>query len=283
MELSIVIVNYNARKFLEDCIPSVIKASKDVESEIIIIDNDSTDDSWEYINKINFPVKSFILYDNKGFSFACNEGFNLSTGENILFLNPDTVISENSINECLKFLYEHPDAGALGVRMIDGDGKFLKESKRGMPTPATSFYKLFGLASLFPGSKKFAKYYLGHLPEKENKEVEILSGAFLMVKREAYEKAGGFDNNFFMYGEDVDLSLRLLQNGYNNYYLGTVTIQHFKGGSTTLNKKYVDDFYGAMKLFVKKHYGNKSSFFRSFLYIGISIRKIMTKISLLFR
>ena len=282
MQLSIIIVNYNSRQLLENCINSLQKAIQNIEAEIIIIDNNSTDDSWDYITSLRLTGYSFKMNDNFGFAKACNGGFGVSNGKYVLFLNPDTIVSENSLKDCLSFFESHADAGAIGVRMVNEKRKFLKESKRGLPTPAASFYKLFGLSAIFPGSKTFSKYYQGHLPEKENNSVEVLSGAFMMIRREVFEKVNGFDERFFMYGEDIDLSIRILQAGYKNYYLGKITVTHLKGGSTTYNNTYVQDFYGAMNLFVKKHYSNRSFLFRSILYSGVSIRKIIAKAGLLF-
>lgn len=282
MQLSIIIVNYNSRQLLENCINSLQRAIQNIETEIIIVDNNSTDDSWEYIKSLRLTGYSFKMNDNFGFAKACNGGFGVSHGKYVLFLNPDTIVTENSLQDCISFLESHPDAGAIGVRMINSKNQFLKESKRGLPTPAASFYKLFGLSVIFPKSKTFSKYYEGHLPEKENNPVEVLSGAFMMIRREVFEKVNGFDERFFMYGEDIDLSIRILQAGYKNYYLGKITVTHLKGGSTSYNSKYVRDFYGAMNLFVKKHYSNRSFFFRSILYSGISIRRIIAKAGLLF-
>ena len=282
MQLSIIIVNYNSKKLLEHCLASVNKAIKGIEAEIIIIDNNSTDDSWDYIKSLRLTGYSFRMNENFGFAKACNGAFGVSKGKYILFLNPDTMISEESLSECLSFFETHPEAGAIGVRMINEKGEFLKESKRGLPTPSASFYKLFGLSSIFSDSKTFSKYYEGHLPEKENNSVEVLSGAFMMIRRVVFEKVNGFDERFFMYGEDIDLSLRISNAGYKNYYLGTITVTHLKGGSTTYNNKYIEDFYGAMKLFVEKHYSTKSFLFRALLYSGISFRKLLAKASLLF-
>ena len=282
IELSVIIVNYNVRHFLEQCLCSVQKAIRNINTEIIVVDNNSIDNSIGYL-KSQFPGIRFLVNDtNLGFAKACNQGLQLSLGKYILFLNPDTIVPEKSLEDCISFFESHPDAGGVGVRMIDIQNKFLKESKRGLPTPAASFYKLFGLSAIFPKAKTFSKYYEGHLPENENNPVEVLSGACMMIRREVFEKINGFDERFFMYGEDIDLSIRIIQAGYKNYYLGTITVTHLKGGSTTYNFKYVQDFYGAMNLFVKKHYSNRSILFRTILYSGISIRKIIAQASLLF-
>ena len=270
-------------RVLENCVFSVQKAMRTIDGEIIIIDNNSNDGSKENL-AAKFPgVKYIFNNENLGFAKACNQAFKISSGDHILFLNPDTVLSETCLTDCISFLKTYTDAGAAGVRMLDDKGKFLKESKRGLPSPSASFYKLFGLTTIFPGSKTIAKYYQGHLPENENNPVEVLSGAFMMLKRTVFEKVNGFDEIFFMYGEDIDLSVRINQLGYKNYYLGKVSITHLKGGSTTYNYKYIKDFYGAMKLFVKKHYGDRSALYRLFLHAGIGIRKVMSILALPFR
>jgi GT2 family glycosyltransferase len=282
MQLSIIIVNYNSKLFLEQCLISIDNAIKKISNEVIVVDNNSTDGSKDLLPAKFTEVKFIFNNENAGFAKACNQGFRISSGNYILFLNPDTILSGTCLTDCISFFETHNDAGAVGVRMTDGNGKFLKESKRGLPTPATSFYKLFGLTAIFPRSTVFAKYYHGHLPEKENNNVEVLSGAFLMVRREAFEKIGGFDEDFFMYGEDIDLSLRIYQLGFKNYYLGTINITHLKGGSTTYDYKYVREFYGAMKLFVKKHYSNKPGWYRMLLHAGINFRKMLAIPGLIF-
>ncbi len=284
MQLSIVIVSYNVKLLLEKCLISVYKALKEIGHEIIIIDNNSTDGSNEYLPPKFTDVKFIFNKENLGFAKACNQGFKISSGNYVLFLNPDTLVPENCFQDCISFFETHPDAGAIGVRMTDKDGRFLKESKRGFPSPAASFYKLFGVASLFPLSKTVAKYYLGHLPENENNPVDVLSGAFMMIKKEALQKTGGFDESFFMYGEDIDLSYRITQAGFNNYYLGKTTITHFKGASTTYTSEHIKTFYGAMNLFIKKHYkGKRSPLIIAILYVGIWLRKTMAMAGLFFR
>ena len=248
MQLSIIIVNYNSRSLIEQCLVSINNATVGINPEIIVIDNNSTDGSKEWLPE-KFPGMKFIFNEaNLGFARACNQGFKICSGSYVLFLNPDTIVSGKSLSDCISFFESHPDAGAVGVRMVNEKGEFLKESKRGLPTPATSFYKLFGLTAIFPGSKTFGKYYQGHLPEAENNPVDVLSGAFIMIRREVFEKVNGFDESFFMYGEDIDLSLRITKAGFKNYYLGSISVTHLKGGSTTYDQKYIHDFYGAMNL-----------------------------------
>ena len=282
MQLSIIIVNYNSKTLIEQCIVSIQHACGSIENEIIVVDNDSSDGSKEYLPS-KFPDLKFILnHENAGFARACNQGFKISSGRYVLFLNPDTILAGHCLDDCISFFETHPDAGAVGVRMTDIRNRFLKESKRGAPTPSASFYKLFGLAAIFPGSKTFSKYYEGHLAEKENNPVDVLSGAFMMTRREVFEKVNGFDERFFMYAEDIDLSMRIIEEGYKNYYLGTVSVTHLKGGSTTYDRNYVNNFYSAMISFVKKHYSNKPAAYRLLLYIGIYARKILSMLGLLF-
>jgi len=270
-------------ELLENCLFSIQKAMRTIDGEIIIVDNNSKDGIKDHLPS-KFPGAKFIFnIENLGFAKACNQGSKISSGDHILFLNPDTILSGTCLTDCIAFLKTHSDAGAVGVRMLDDKGKFLRESKRGLPSPSASFYKLFGLTAIFPDSKEIAKYYQGHISENGNNPVDVLSGAFMMIKRAVFEKINGFDEKFFMYGEDIDLSLRISQLGFKNYYLGKVTIIHLKGGSTTYNYKYVNDFYGAMKLFVKKHYNDKSTPYRLFLHAGIGIRKTLSILALPFR
>lgn len=281
MQLSVIIVNYNVKHFLEQCLYSVRKAAWGILHEVIVVDNNSSDGSLQYL-KPRFPEVKFIACEeNYGFAKACNKGRSLASGEYILFLNPDTILAEDCLKKCLSFLDLHPDAGALGVKMLDGKGRFLKESKRAFPSPVTSLYKLFGLAKLFPSSRMFSAYHLGHLNEGSTHEVDVLAGAFMFVKKEVLEKVGGFDEVFFMYGEDVDLSYRIQNNGYKNYYFADTCILHFKGESTrkgTMN--YVRMFYNAMSIFVRKHYGgSKASIFNFFIHVAIWIRAAMSAIA----
>lgn len=274
MQLSVIIVNYNVKYFLEQCLHSVQKACAGLETEIIVADNNSSDGSRTYLQD-NFPFVKFIWNsDNMGFAKANNLALQAATGNFILFLNPDTIVAEDSIKKCICFFEENTSAGAVGIRMFDGSGNFLKESKRAFPSPLTSLFKLSGLASLFPRSKVFARYHLGHLNENENHEVDVLAGAFMMMPKKVLEKTGNFDERFFMYGEDVDLSYRVQEAGYKNYYFAESTIIHFKGESTKRGSlNYVRLFYKAMNLFVKKHYsGSKAGLFIFFIQTAIIVR-----------
>lgn len=281
MILSIIIVNYNVKYFLEQCLYSVQKGSKGLSVEVIVVDNASTDGSIPYL-QAKFPDVQFISNQNNvGFAKACNEGFNVSKGRFVLFLNPDTIVAEDSFQNCLSFFESHPECGALGVKMIDGSGTFLKESKRSLPSPQTSLFKLFGLSVLFPKSKIFSHYHLGHLTENETHEVDVLAGAFMMIRRQVLENVGGFDEIFFMYGEDIDLSYRIQKAGYKNYYFSGTTIVHFKGESTKRGSlNYVRMFYTAMSVFVQKHYGKtKAGVFSAFIHIAIWLRAAIAALS----
>lgn len=274
MQLSVIIVNYNVKHFLEQCLYSTRDAIVGLKAEIIVVDNNSSDNSLPYLQP-KFPDVRFILNkENAGFGKACNQGLAAATGDYILFLNPDTIVPEDCFHKCIGFFKKNPDTGAIGIKMLDGSGKFLKESKRAFPSPLTSLYKLFGLSRIFPHSKIFSKYHLGHLDENKNNEVDVLAGAFMMVKKQVLEKVGSFDEIFFMYGEDVDLSYRIQKAGYKNYYFAESHIIHFKGESTrkgTMN--YVRMFYNAMSVFVRKHYGgSRAGLFNFLIHIAIWFR-----------
>ena len=258
MELSVIIVNYNVKHFLEQCLISVKKALVGIEGEIIVVDNNSVDGS---LNLINNKFSEIVLIANKkntGFSVANNQGIKIAKGSNILLLNPDTVIQEDSLRKCLEFFDKNEDAGALGVKMYDGNGRFLPESKRGLPTPSVAFYKIFGLSSLFPNSKTFGKYHLGYLSQNENHKVDVLSGAFMMIRKKVLDEVGLLDETFFMYGEDIDLSYRIKEGGYENYYFSNTNIIHYKGESTKKSSvNYVFVFYKAMVIFAEKHFSKQ--------------------------
>lgn len=255
MELSVIIVNYNVRYFLEQCLSAVLRALEGTTAEILVVDNHSTDGSREYLPPLFPQVRFYFNEQNTGFAKANNQALAHATGEYILFLNPDTLIPENGIRASLDFIRQYPQAAALGIRMIDGRGFFLPESKRAFPTPAASLYKLTGLAALFPKSGLFNRYALGGLDERKNHEVAVLAGAFMLVRRACVEAAGGFDEAYFLYGEDIDLSYRMRQTGYQNLYFSGAAIIHFKGESSAENSfARLRFFYRAMLIFVQKHY-----------------------------
>lgn len=242
-----------------------------------MVDNNSTDDSREFFAN-RFPTVRFIWKnENVGFAKANNQALQLAKGEKILFLNPDTILPEDGLEKCLLFFQQQNNLGALGVQMIDGAGNFLPESKRGFPSAFTSFCKMSGLTALFPQSKLFAKYYLGHLPENESHEVDVVSGAFMMIDKKILDAVGGFDEDYFMYAEDIDLSYRIQKAGYKNFYYAGTSIIHFKGESTSKQSaEYLDNFYGTMVLFVQKHYPKLSG------HLYVLLLKILTGIKKLF-
>jgi len=271
MKLSVIIVNYNVQHFLEQCLHSVRKASKNIAIEIFVVDNNSVDGSTAMV-KQKFPEA--LLIENKkntGFSFANNQAMRIAKGEYILLLNPDTVVEEDTFEKVVAFMDSHPDAGGLGVKMLDGKGNFLPESKRGLPTPAVAFYKIFGFSRLFPRSKTFGKYHLGFLDKDKTHEVDILSGAFMLMRKSVLDKVGLLDETFFMYGEDIDLSYRIILGGYKNYYFPETRIIHYKGESTKKSSvNYVFVFYKAMVIFANKHFSQNNAKTFSFL-INIAI------------
>jgi O-antigen biosynthesis protein len=274
MKLSIIIVNYNVKYFLEQCLYSVRKASKGIELELIVVDNNSVDGSVEMLKD---KFKDIILIENRkntGFSVANNQGIEIAKGEYILLLNPDTVVQEDTFQKIIQFMDEHPEAGGLGVKMIDGKGNFLPESKRGLPTPMVAFFKIFGLARLFPKSRLFGKYHLGYLSNDEVHEVDVLAGAFMLMRKTVLEKVGLLDETFFMYGEDIDLSYRIQLGGYKNYYYPHTSIIHYKGESTKKSSvNYVFVFYNAMIIFAKKHFSkNNAKLFSFLINIAVYVR-----------
>lgn len=266
MKLSIVIVNYNVKYFLEQCLHSVQKAIKSLDAEVFIVDNNSVDGSVEMVNK-KFPEFYLIANkDNVGFSSANNQAIKQSKGEYVLLLNPDTLVEDDTFTKVVQFMDRHDDAGGLGVKMVDGKGEFLPESKRGLPTPSVAFYKIFGFSKIFPKSKLFGKYHLGYLDKEKTHEVEILSGAFMLLRKSVLDKIGLLDETFFMYGEDIDLSYRIIKAGYKNYYFPDARIIHYKGESTKKGSvNYVVVFYKAMIIFANKHFSSKNAWLFSFL------------------
>ncbi len=285
MKLSIVIVNYNVKHFLEQCLHSVEKACKDIETEVFVVDNNSVDGSTGMIIQ-KFPnVKLINNKKNLGFSKANNQAMRKASGEYVLLLNPDTVVEENTFVKVLAFMDEHPDAGGLGVKMIDGKGKFLPESKRGLPTPWVAFYKIFGLSSLFPKSKVFGKYHLSYLDKDEIHEIDILAGAFMLMRKSVLDEVGLLDEDFFMYGEDIDLSYRITKGGFKNYYFPGTTIIHYKGESTKKGSlNYVRMFYNAMIIFARKHFSKQyAGLFSFFIHLAIFFRAFIASVYTLFK
>ena len=297
MTISIIIVSYNVRYLLEQCLYSVKKAIAFVPgqrpktsepnsleqplsallAEIIVVDNNSRDDSIVYLLPLFPNVKFIVNKENNGFAKANNQGLAFATGKYILFQNPDTILPEDFFVRSVSVLEQNPRIGAAGVQMINGKGLFLQESKRGIPGVWASFCKLSGLTALFPTSKIFARYYLGHLNKNSNHEVEILSGACMLITKEVLDTTQSFDERFFMYAEDIDLSFRIIQSGFSNYYLADTTIIHFKGESTVRDFRYVKLFYRAMIQFVGKHYtGIAGSLYAILLKMAIWFRALFS-------
>ncbi len=268
-QLSVVIVNYNVKYFLEQCLCSVHAATQGWDVDIYVVDNHSSDGSVEYLRPL-FPDVIFMEnQENVGFAKANNQAFRICKGEYVLMLNPDTAIGEESLRSLCYFMDEHPEAGAIGLKMLNGNGIFLAESKRSFPTPWVSFCKLFGLSKLFPDSPKYASYALPYLSPDEQHEVDVLSGAFMLMRHEALEKTGLLDEKFFMYGEDIDLSYRFIQAGYKNYYMPERML-HYKGESTQkVSYHFLKRFYGAMLIFYKKYYPDTPSWLNGLIKIAI--------------
>ena len=249
MKLSVVIVNYNVRLLLVECIKSVEKALDSIEGDIFVVDNNSSDGSVEYIRE-RFPKVHIIANkENLGFARANNQAIRMTDAEYILLLNPDTVVYENTLRGCLDFMDANPEAGGVGVRMLTREGKVAPESRRAVPTPWVAFLKMLGLTS---------RYYMSHLPWDKPGRIEVVSGAFCMLRHKALDQIGLLDEDFFMYGEDIDLSYRLLKGGWQNWYL-PYDIIHYKGKSTQKSSfRYVHVFYQAMLIFFRKHYSHLS-------------------------
>lgn len=267
MQLSVIILNYNVRFFLEQCILSVQKALENIEGEIIVVDNKSSDDSCEMIKTL-FP--NVILIENKenlGFPKGNNIGVQIANGEYICILNPDTVVAEDTFTKILNKKNWHVNTGIIGCKLIDGTGNFLPESKRGIPTPWVAMTKIFGLYKILPKSIFFNQYYAQHLKENQSGAVDVLVGAFMFLKRDLYKEIQGFDEAFFMYGEDIDLSYRVLKSGKINYYFADSTIIHYKGESTSKDLKYLNRFRAAMLIFYNKHF-KKSLIFDFVMKMG---------------
>ncbi|WP_284462331.1 glycosyltransferase family 2 protein [Chryseobacterium sp.] len=276
MKLSIIIVNYNVTQLLRNCLLSIQKYIEKAEYEVIVIDNASTDSSWGDLIP-EFPDVQFISSKNNGgFSKANNQAIQEAKGEYLLLLNPDTELEGFYMKELLDFADAKPEFGCLGVRMHDAEGDFLPESKRSVPDMFNSFEKLF--TNLKKNNSK--SYYRNDIGEEEIAEVDVITGAFLLIKKEVYKNIGGLDESYFMYGEDIDLCYTLLRKGYKNYYYGKVSILHHKGESTVKNDVYLKRFYGAMQIFIDKYYKDDKPMQYSFLKAGLKLRYQIEKIKL---
>lgn len=281
MKLTVIIVNYNVKFFVEQCLDSLERALDGIDSEVFVVDNHSSDGSIEYL-KPRFPKVIFIESNhNLGFARANNMAIRQAEGQYVLLLNPDTFVGEQTIKQAIEFMDQHPKAGGTGVKMFNTDGTKALESRRGLPTPLTSFYKMCGLCSKFPESRRFGKYYMGYLSWDKPERIDIISGAFCLMRKEALDKAGHLDEDFFMYGEDIDLSYRLLKAGYDNWYL-PLPILHYKGESTHKSSfRYVHVFYQAMLIFFKKHYGHMHLWVTLPIKAAIYVRSAMALVSML--
>lgn len=284
--LSIVVVNYNSKHFLDLCLHSVERALNGIESEVFVVDNASSDGSQEYIMP-KYPWVTWIQnQENMGFAKANNKAIPLCTKRYVLLLNPDTIVPEDCFSKCIAFMEEHDECGALGAKMVDGGGTYLPESKRGLPTPMVSFFKLSGLYAFCPKSRSCSKYYMGHLPNNKIGKVEVLTGAFMFMRRLTIMRIGLLDEGYFMYGEDIDYSYRVLLGGYLNYYFPEVTIIHFKGEATNKNAFYIKVFYGAMQRFANQYFAHNKVFFFGFrpaLYLVSRLALLKSFLSLPFK
>lgn len=278
MQLSVIILNYNVRYFLEQCVFSVQKALENIDGEIIVIDNNSSDDSCAMMRE-KFPqVKLIENKENSGFPKGNNIGVAQAKGEYICILNPDTVVAEDTFLKILNSKLQTPNSkiGIIGCKLIDGTGNFLPESKRGVPTPWVAFTKIFGLYKMFSKSSWFNQYYAQHLTENQTEKVDILVGAFMVMKRNLYLEVGGFDENCFMYSDDIDLSYMVLKSGKENYYFHETSVIHYKGESTIRDGLYMKRFREAMQFFYKKHF-KKSIVFDLMMKLGAFIFSLIKK------
>lgn len=280
MKLTVIIVSYNVKSYLSQCLDSLRRATQGLEAEICVIDNHSKDLTVEMLRR-DFPdVRLIASNSNRGFARANNIAISQTESEYVLLLNPDTFVGENTIKDCLRFMDEHEKAGGLGVCMLKCDGQKAMESRRGLPTPMTSLYKMCGLCSKYPDNPRFGKYYMGNMPWDKPGKIEVVSGAFFMIRRKALDRAGVLDEDFFMYGEDIDLSYRLLKCGFENWYYPS-RILHYKGESTKKSSfRYVHVFYEAMLIFFQKHYEHKSFWLSIPIKTAIYLKAFLALISI---
>ena len=287
MKLSVIIVSYNVEHFLAQCLISVERAianfsdqtpSATSQIDVFVVDNISVDGTCEMV-KERFPWVSLIENsENVGFSKANNQAIHISNAEYVLLLNPDTVIQEDTFTKCISFADENPKLGGMGVPMFDGSGTYLPESKRGIPTPWASLCRISGLFRLAPKSKNLNNYYAGHLSADENHKIDVLSGAFMWMRKSALDEVGVLDEDFFMYGEDIDLSWRIVKGGWENHYFTGTRIIHYKGESTKKGSlNYVSIFYKAMLIFAAKHFeGSQARSFNFLIRLAIYFRALIS-------
>ena len=288
LKLSVIIVNYNVKYYLDQCIRSVLRAFEEMNTpaEIIVVDNHSADGSVDYLEKrypqMLYPMVRFVRSaHNLGFARANNIAIRQSRGEYVLLLNPDTIVGEDALKASVDFMDAHEDAGSVGVRMLGAQGRRAMESRRGLPTPMVSFFKMLGFCNRWPHHRLFGKYYMGYLPWDEPCQIEVVSGAYCMLRRKALDEVGLLDEDFFMYGEDIDLSYRVLKGGYHNYYL-PVDILHYKGESTQKSSfRYVHVFYEAMLIFFRKHYSGMTFLLSLPIKTAIYAKALMALVGML--
>ena len=288
LKLSVIIVNYNVKYYLDQCIRSVLRAFEEMNTpaEIIVVDNHSADGSVDYLEKrypqMLYPMVRFVRSaHNLGFARANNIAIRQSRGEYVLLLNPDTIVGEDALKASVDFMDVHEDAGAVGVRMLGAQGRRAMESRRGLPTPMVSFFKMLGFCNRWPHHRLFGKYYMGYLPWDKPSQIEVVSGAYCMLRRKALDEVGLLDEDFFMYGEDIDLSYRVLKGGYHNYYL-PVDILHYKGESTQKSSfRYVHVFYEAMLIFFRKHYSGMTFLLSLPIKTAIYAKALMALVGML--
>lgn len=299
LKLSVIIVNYNVKYYLDQCISSVLRAFEVMKkasssdssvneevAEIIVVDNHSADGSVDYLEKrypqMLYPMVRFVRSaHNLGFARANNIAIRQSRGEYVLLLNPDTIVGEDALKASVDFMDAHENVGAVGVRMLGAQGRRAMESRRGLPTPMVSFFKMLGFCNRWPHHRLFGKYYMGYLPWDEPCQIEVVSGAYCMLRRKALDEVGLLDEDFFMYGEDIDLSYRVLKGGYHNYYL-PVDILHYKGESTQKSSfRYVHVFYEAMLIFFRKHYSGMTFLLSLPIKTAIYAKALMALVGML--
>ncbi len=275
MLLSVIIVSYNVKDYLWQCLTSLRESLRDIDAEVIVFDNHSHDDTVKCLQPLFNGVRFISSNHNLGFAKANNHAIRQSRGKYVLLLNPDTIVAEGSIRRAIAFMERHPQAGGAGARMTNPDGTDAKESRRGIPTPLTALFKFTGLCSRFPKGKHTGRYYMGWLPWDKEAKIEIISGAFFLARRSALEQIGLLDESFFMYGEDVDLSYRLLKGSWENWYL-PFRILHYKGESTQKSSfRYVHVFYKAMLIFCEKHYKGMGRLLLPFLNVAVNAKAMM--------
>ncbi len=261
VQLSVIILNYNVRYFLELCLQSVVAATQDIASEILVVDNNSSDASMEMVQQ-QFPnVITIENHENLGFSKAYNRAVSKAKGEYVCILNPDTVVAEETFKQLLNFMKSKKKVGIVGCKLVDGCGKFLPESKRNIPKITVALQKIIGINR---------SYYVTNVAAKQVAKVPILVGAFMLLSKKKYEALNGFDQDYFMYGEDIDLSYKSILEGYDNYYYGKTTVIHYKGESTLKDATYAKRFFNAMQIFYKKHF-KRNIFFDYFVIFGIKL------------